>query len=478
MSYCPYCKKKIELNWSFCHHCGKPFIVNLEKKSDRTIGTSTAKSQTMQSFIPENDSYDYNIIKDEEIENKINQIDNLLEQKLGSGESIGKLLLEKASLYYKKKDFSMSSKVLENAINNFKEENDLINLAISHNELGLIQEEQGFFEESIYHFEQSILNLKKLDKPHDLILVYNNLANVYSLINDLEHSYEFYNKALNLAEQYNFISEEVKTYSNLVDVLFLLKNYDEAKKILNRNLEYFRQTGDLYGIIVSLIKFGKLGYYLGAKFYKYSNKNLVDALDLISLLKDKNYLSVKAQLKWECYLYLGKINLLSNNYKEAEDYLLKSLEELRLYELGESLNEAKILKNLAKLYEIKGEYKNAIDYNFLSNEIYYKFGEEFKVAQLLRKIARIYLVNLKNESEAIKNYEKALEIFEDQNYFKESADLLHRLGDIYVNKGIIEIALSNWEKAKRYYADLLDEVNFNLMSEKIKSLDNSNSDSF
>ena len=178
------------------------------------------------------------------------------------------------------------------------------------------------------------------------------------------------------------------------------------------------------------------------------------------------------------YLNADLHELNNNHLNKGLDYLFKSIEELRLFELGESLNEAKILKNLAKLYEIKGEYQNAIDYNILSNEIYYKFGDEYKVAQLLRKIARIYLVNLENESEAIKNYEKALEIFEDHNYFKESADVRHRLGDIYVNKGIIEIALSNWEKAKRYYADLLDEVNLNLMTEKIKSLLNSNSERF
>ena len=226
------------------------------------------------------------------------------------------------------------------------------------------------------------------------------------------------------------------------------------------------------------MKLGKLGYYLGSNSYKYSHKNLVDALDLIYILKDQTSISVKAQLKWECYLYLGKLNSLSNNYKEAEDYLFKSLEEIRLFELGESLNEAKILKDLAKLYEVKGEYKNAIDYYSLSNEIYYKFGDEYKVAQLLRKMARIYLDKLENETEAIKNYEKALEIFEDQNYLKESADVLHRIGEIYVTKGIIELALSNWEKAKRYYADLLDEVNLNLITEKIKSLINSNSERF
>jgi len=260
--------------------------------------------------------------------------------------------------------------------------------------------------------------------------------------------------------------------------LLLLKNYDKAKKILNRNLEYFRQSGDMYGIIISLIKLGRLNYLLGPNNYEYSHKNLNDALDLIYFLKDQISMSVKAQLKWECYLYLGKLNLLSNNYKKAEDYLLKSLEEIRNFELEESLNQAKILRNLAKLYEIIGEYQNAIDYYSLSNEIYYKFGVDYKVAKLKRKKAWIYLDNFENESEAIKYYEEALEIFEEQNYIKECADILHRLGDIYINKGIIEIALANWKKAKRYYQDLLDEINLNLVTEKIKSLINSNSESF
>ncbi len=473
---CPYCGNRIEPDWDYCKNCNKPLIVKLYEKKSRSISRILDKDVVEQNHYQKDDElYE---IKDEKIDKKIDEINKIIEQKQNLEDSIGKLLLEKAILFQKKKDLSTSLKIFELALDNFIAEDDFFNIAVSHNEIGLIHEENGFFDQAIYHFEQSISNLKEMNSPRSLILVYNNLANVYYLLKDLEHSYEFYDKALKLAEQYNFISEEIKTYSNLVDILFLLKNYDEAKKILNRNLEYFRQIGDLYGIIVSVIKLGKLGYYLGVNSYKTSHKNLVDALDLISLLKDKTYQSVKAELKWECYLYLGKLNLLYNNYEEAKDYLYKSLEEIRLFELEESLHEAKILKNLAKLYEIKGEYQKAIEIYYKSQEIYYKFGDEYKVAQLLRKIAWIYLDNLKNESEAIKNYENALEIFEDQNYFKESADVLHRLGDIYVNNGIIEIALSNWERAKRYYADLLDEVNLNLITEKIKSLDNSNSERF
>jgi len=268
---CPYCGNRIEPDWDYCKECNKPLIVNLYEKKSRSISRIVDNDVIEQNHYQKDDElYDYNILKDEKIDKKIDEINKIIEQKQNLEDSISKLLLEKAILYQKKKDLSTSLKIFELALDNFITENNFFNISVSHNEIGLIHEQNGFFDQAIYHFEQSILNLKKINKPRSLILVYNNLANVYYLLNDLEHSYEFYDKALKLAEQYNFISEEIKTYSNLVDVLFLLKNYDEANKILNRNLEYFRQTGDLYGIIVSLIKLGKLCYYLGSNSYKSS----------------------------------------------------------------------------------------------------------------------------------------------------------------------------------------------------------------
>jgi len=468
---CPYCGNYIEPDSDYCQHCNKPLLVNLGKKrinSDQIFDKELLK---LNHYHLEDEFFDYNIIKDETIEKKIDEINEILDKKQKLGESIGTTLLEKASLYYKKRDSYTSLKILEIALSYFIEENDFLNTAVSHNEIGLIQEEHGFFDNAINHFEQSIDNLKKINADRNIILVYNNLANVYFQVNDIEHSYEFYKEGLNLAEQNSFIPEEIKTSSNLVDVLFSLKNYDKIKIILNRNLEYFRQSGDIYGTIISLIKLGRLNYHLGYENYQYSQQYLIEALDLINNIKGQNFLLINAQFIWECYLYLGKLNLFWKNYKLAEDYLLKSLEAIRIFELRENLSEAKILRNLAKFYRIKGDFKNAIDYYDLSNEIYSKFGNDFDVAQLKCKKAQIYLTKIENESEAIKNYEEALEIFEDQNYIKNSAEILDKLGDIYVNKGNIALALYNFELARNYYQELQDHYNFNIITEKIKSLE-------
>jgi len=464
MKSCPYCYQLVEDNWSYCHHCNKPLLVNIDDNVNSQIYDNEMVNDNR------------NIIRDDSIEERIEEINEILDGPQILGKTTGKLLLEKANLFHKKRELSTSLKYLEMALKHFKEDNDSLNLAITHNEIGLINEENGFYDNAIYHFQQSIEGLQKINDFSKLILIYNNLANVYYLLKDLEHSYECYNKALTLAEQENLITEEIKTSSNFVDILFQLKNYDKIERILNRNLDYFKQIGDTYGVIITTIKIGKLNYYLGSDNYVYSHQKLIEALELINReeIQDKLIPHNKAKLEWECSLYLGKLNLLWNNDKVAEDYLLRSLNSIRTVELEESLNEAKVLKNLAKLYEKMEDNQRAIDYYIIASEVYYKFGDDIKVAFLKNKIARVYMDKIKKQSEAIKNYEEALEIFEDQHYLKESADILHKLGDIYLNKGIIELALSDWTKAKNYYQEILDDDNLYLITEKIKTLDNSN----
>ena len=477
MKSCPYCYQPVEDNWSYCHHCNKPLIVNIDSETEKRISHIYDDDiGNIYDYQVEDDLYENNVIKDEKIEERIEEINEILDEPQILGKTTGKFYLEKASLYYKNRDLATSLKFLEMALKNFKEENDILNLAITHNEIGLLNEENGFYDNAIYQFQQSIENLQKLNESSKLILIYNNLANIYYLIKDLEHSYEYYSKALDLAKQENLLSEEIKTSSNIVDILFLLKNYDKIKRILTRNLDYFKQTGEIYGVIITLIKIGKLNYHLGSDNYEYSHEKLIEALELINSaeLQKKLIHHNKAQLEWECSLYLGKLSLLQNNNKEAEDYLLKSLNSIRSYELGVNLNEAKVLKNLAKTYEEMGENQRAIDYYTMASEVYYKFGDDIKVASLKNEIASVYLNKLKNDSEAINNYEDALEIFEDQSYMKESADILQKLGDIYINKSIIELALSHWEKARDIYREILDEVNLNLVMEKINTLNNSN----
>lgn len=476
MKSCPYCKKEINVNWSYCHHCNKPLIVNLNKE----IGKQKIESRDTNSYYiydkdfstlsPLPQPYDPETIGEDEFDLKIQEIEKRIQQRVIFGESIGSLLLEKANLYYQKRDLASSLKTLESAVNLFTDDNDLLNTAVSYNEIGLIYDETGFFDDAINRFEQAIEILKDLPEYKVIIQIYNNLANVYHHLENLEKSYEYYDKALKLAERENLALEEIKTSSNLVELLFLLKEYGKIERILKRNLEYFRYTNDNYGVIISLTKMGKLYYFMGESRYRQANQSLKDSLGLITKIGGYDLL-MKAKLKWECYLYLGKLTLAQNNLESAEEYLHKSLETIRILE-EKNINECLILEPLAHLHVFNGVYSKAIKYYKKCNDIYQKFGNDVRIAELKYKIAHIYLENIKDESEAIKFYEEALEIFEDLNYSRESAEILHKLGDIYLNREIIELALEYFEKAKEFYQKYQDEYNLNLIMSKINSLIN------
>ncbi|MCK4379908.1 MAG: tetratricopeptide repeat protein, partial [Candidatus Lokiarchaeota archaeon] len=329
----------------------------------------------------------------------------------------------------------------------------------------------GFFDQAIYHFNNALEILKELNDISKRIKVLNNLGNVYFLIKDLEQSYNYYQEAYQLSQQENLIFEEVKSSSNLVEVLYLLKDHDRIKRILAKNLEFFKDNEDIYGTIQTEIKYGKL-YYIIGEDYNESHQHLTKALELIDGVKENVTFFIRAKLEWECFLYLGHLYRIWDNLTKAENLFLQSLEAVRIFELRDNIKEGEILENLAELYISKGDIGRAIEYYDLSCEIFYKFGDNRKNAELKFKIGKIYLEFEEDTSKAINYIEEALNIYEDLEYTKECAIIYHKLGDIYLLKGITERAISNFESAKDYYQNIHDEYSANLLDEKIKSLRN------
>lgn len=472
MKQCPYCKKPIEDNWRFCHYCNKPLItnLNLEKKNHMPKYYDSYRSEQPYEYNSEKD-FDVNIIEDEGIDEKIRQIEKEITTQPYYEKNIGSLFLEKAALYYKKRDLSKSLKDLELALDNFEKENNHIKIAVTHNEIGLIKEELGYFDDSIYHFDRAINIFQEMEDNLKLIQVLNNIGNAYFQLKDIENAYEYYQKAIKLAEKETMKYEEIKSSSNIVEILFILQDYDRIKKILNKNYEFFKQNNDIFGLITTYSKYGKLYFYLGENYYEKAYEYLKKSLDLIGNIDSQISPYSKSRMQWEVFLFLGKIKILWNNYWEAENFLLKSLESIRTFEIEEdNIKESTILEALANLYEIMDEYKKAIEYFNLSSEIYYKFGEDFKTAELKTKVAHIYHNNLKQKMDAIDYYEQALEIFRSLDYFKEMAKIHERLGDLYLERNLTNIAIHNFEQAKEYYQEINDTYHIDLVNEKINTL--------
>ncbi len=339
MNKCPFCRSPIEISWSYCRNCNKPLITNVDiLYNNRVRPIPDGTSIYANDYEEEDEFFDVNIIDDETIEYELSQLEIQLTDSERIGKNMGDLLLKKASLFYKKRDFPKALKNLEAALENFLDKEDLLSLIITHNEIGLIHEETGFFDQAIYHFDRALSFIEEIDDNIKKIQVLNNLGNVYHLINDLKNANKYYQKALNLAEKENFELEAIKTASNMVEILLSLEEYDRVKRILKRNLDFFIQTDDIYGVIQTRIKYGKMFYHLGEEYYDQSFNSLTGALELVDGIKNNVSIFIRKKLEWECFLYLGYLHTLWDNL-EAEDYLMKSLEAVRTFEIQENVKE-------------------------------------------------------------------------------------------------------------------------------------------
>jgi len=471
MKVCPYCNNIIENEFPYCPSCNKPLISNLRNVGIGSLRARYGEAESLHLKLEEEDeNYEETIIKDDQIEREIQKIDEILERKEILGDSIpGSIFLEKSSLYYKIRDLPNALKNLELALKNFEDENDIFNLAICHNEIGLIQEDTGFFDQAIYHFNRSLDILKEVNDNQKVIKVLNNLGNIYYLIKDLEHSYEYYQEALELSKQENLNFDEIKSSSNLVEVLYLLRDFNRVGRILSKNAEFFKQNDDIYGVITNEIKFGKL-YYLKGEDFDLAYQHLNGALELIESIKDNTSIYIQSTLEWECLLYLGKLYLIWENLFEAENCLLQSLNAIRIFSISDNMYEGDVLETLAELYSLKENYTKAIEYYNLSLEIYYKYGDNEKCAEIKFKIGTLILDFEKDKSNSINYFEESLGIYEDLHYTKKAADVFLKLGDIYISMDLHEMALLNLEKAKDYYKELQDENSSRTIEEKIKAL--------
>ena len=470
MNKCPFCRSPIEISWSYCRNCNKPLITNVDiLYNNRVRPIPDGTSIYANDYEEEDEFFDVNIIDDETIEYELSQLEIQLTDSERIGKNMGDLLLKKASLFYKKRDFPKALKNLEAALENFLDKEDLLSLIITHNEIGLIHEETGFFDQAIYHFDRALSFIEEIDDNIKKIQVLNNLGNVYHLINDLENANKYYQKALTLADGENLELEAIKTASNMVEILLSLEEYDRVKRILKRNLDFFIQTDDIYGVIQTRIKYGKMFYHLGEEYYDQSFNSLTGALELVDGIKNNVSIFIRKKLEWECFLYLGYLHTLWDNL-EAEDYLLKSLEAVRTFEIQENVKEGIVLEAIAKFYLLKGEDRKAIDYFNYSKDIYQKFGDKLKIAEMKYHVAKIFQEYIQDDQKAIQYYEEALEIYENLNKSKIGADIHNKLGDIYVSKQLYDLARSNFEIAKKLYAELEDEYNQAIIDGKINSL--------
>ena len=223
--------------------------------------------------------------------------------------------------------------------------------AQAYNNLGFMYKKQGLIEKAIKHFNQS-LQISENTKDYTAMAdVYSNLASTYQQQEEFSAAEELHLKALKLYKKSNDLEGIGIIYNNLGnlysesnDVEMSLKYYQESFKIWDK-LQDPRYIG------YALNKIGDNFDHLGN-----SDSALVNYKNALALFTNEK---LSDEIAWT-YDLIGKHYLKKNEYKKAEENLLKGYKIVQKMYLID--NEESITKDLYHLYEKQGNYNKALFY--------------------------------------------------------------------------------------------------------------------
>ncbi len=108
-----------------------------------------------------------------------------------------KLLRKIGQNHYFMKDYSQSLSYFQKAFDIAEVDNQLIELAKSYNDLGIVYKAQSRYSDSLNAYLQSLKIKEALNLSEEVGNTLNNIGNMYILMGDYQSSFVYHNKALN-----------------------------------------------------------------------------------------------------------------------------------------------------------------------------------------------------------------------------------------------------------------------------------------
>lgn len=262
-------------------------------------------------------------------------------------------------------------------------------------ELAILLADNGFLEEALS-------NLQYLTKyfPEDAELQYN-IGILYEKLKDLSKAKEAYQNAIKLDPQEDF-------YYNLGEVLVSLEDWDEAINAFRTVLKTDSKDGNCY-FNLGLCYLNKEETNLATDYFQQAINlnpndlfahfylgNIYQSNGLTNFATEsyKKVLSISPDYSW-AYFNLGSIAYRNENFEEAKDYLLKTI-EYNKYDFEAYKLLTKILIQQNEIDEIITILKTRIEEEG-NGDLCYILSQVYKHINNLQA----YRNNLKN---AIKNY--------------------------------------------------------------------------
>ncbi len=361
-------------------------------------------------------------------------------------------LFQQGTQHFKANEYTEAIQVWQQALPLFQGSGEIKGGINCLGKLGNLYQILGQYQQAIATHQRALGLSKKINFRRGEANALNSLGQVCTLLGQYDRAISCYQEALEISHKVKFRTAEIHGLNYLGQVHYALGQYQQA-------LDYHKQA-------LTLAKKHDLSfayaYGLSSMGHTYAalqkSKKAIDFYQqALTLFQAGDYPFPQAS----CLRNLGLIYQRQGNTQEALNYTNAYLDLAR--RLNYQVAEANGILDLAEIYGSQAQYEEAIANCHQAIEIRQSLQDVQGEAKTLNCLGKIYQVSQQSEK-ALEIFQKSLDLAVPQLFPQENFIAAQQLGNLAV-------ALKNWELAIKAYQQaiqVLEQQNISSISDALE----------
>lgn len=270
-------------------------------------------------------------------------------------------------------------------------------IAAAYKAIGGNNWRMGIYDIALDNFLKALNIFTQLGNKYSQCKVYNNIGLIYFARTQYDKTEYYLQTALKLAEQLNNDTEQARITHNLALLKFETNNANESIKYHNKSLQFATKAQDIKLIAYNYCFLGKC--YTSLKQYDSAKSNLEISIELFQNLENPNNTAMAYNQYADYLIAIGQ-------FKEALVFTDKS--SVLSDKVGNKFIKMECAELKTKAYIGLKDYKSALKYNKLENELSEKMKNESNIQSIARLESKfeyeqkLHDIELQNEKEIIR----------------------------------------------------------------------------
>ena len=281
--------------------------------------------------------------------------------------------------------------------------------ADSYNSLAINNAVKSDYPKALEYFLRSLEIYEELGNKSGIATALANIGSIYDYQSDYPKALEYILRSLEIYEELGDKKGIADALSNIGIIYDNQSDYPKALKYYMRSLEIREELEDKRGIATSLNNIGLI--YMNQSDYSKALEYLLRSLEIKEEIGDKSGIASAVGNIGFLYFTLSQDSVSINpselnefvsinnavNLNNAINYLIEAIQVYE--EIGEVNFRSGILKNLADAYELKGDFKKALEATNLHHKLKDSVFNQEKTKEIANLTAQRELIEADRQAE-------------------------------------------------------------------------------